>query len=330
MDDRLIPGTRPVSFAHPSEREFARILDFYRIGWLYEPRSFPLRWKDDQVLEMFTPDFYLPDLDLYVEMTTLRQRLVTRKNRKLRLLRQLYPDINIVLLYKRDYFQLLAKHGYGAGDVPAPHLESVLNDTDRILYSDAQVQASVRRLGQEISRDYAGRAPLLVGVLKGVVYFLADLARAIDLPVSLDFMAVSQYHHSEEGGALRIVKDLDEDIRGRDVILVEDIVDTGFSLRFILGLLRAREPASLRVCTLLDKRTRRLAHVQLDYVGFEIGNDFVVGYGLDLHQRYRNLPFLAVLAQERLHGPAAETGDCDADAEEISDSEPVGRDTIPA
>src|SRR5918911_3577125 len=108
------PGAQHATFAHPSEREFARILDFYRIEWRYEPRSFLLRAKGEQVLEMFTPDFYLPELDLYVEMTTLRQRLVTRKNRKLRLLRELYPEINIVLLYKRDYFQLLAKHGYGA------------------------------------------------------------------------------------------------------------------------------------------------------------------------------------------------------------------------
>jgi hypoxanthine phosphoribosyltransferase len=290
-------------FAHPSEREFARILNFYGITWRYEPRSFPLRWKDDQVLEMFTPDFYLPDLDLYVEMTTLRQRLVTRKNRKLRLLRELYPEIAIVLLYKRDYFQLIAKHGYGASDVPPPELESVLRHAERILYTDAQVQLCVRRLGEEITRDYAGRAPILVGVLKGVTFFMADLARAIELPVSLDFMAVTHYKHARENGALRIVKDLDLDVSGRDVILIEDIVDTGFSLRYVLAHLQARNPASVKVCTLLDKRARRLADVPLHYVGFQIGNEFVVGYGLDFHQCYRNLRFLAAIRPESLTSP---------------------------
>ncbi len=301
-------ATSPVVFAHPSEREFARILSFYRIAWQYEPRSFPLQWKGNRVLEMFTPDFYLPELDLYVELTTLRQRLVTRKNRKLRRLQELYPEINIVLLYKRDYTQLLAKLGYGEADVPPPSLEGVLTEAERILIPAAQVQAAVRRLGEQITRDYAGRRPLLVGVLKGVAFFLADLARAIDLPVALDFLAVSQYRPEREGGALRIVKDLDEDIGGRDVILVEDIVDTGFSLRFLLAHLQARHPASLRVCALLDRRGRRLADVPLDYVGFEIGSEFVVGYGLDLRQRYRNLPFLAALRPERLAPPAGNSG----------------------
>src|SRR5581483_4883106 len=135
-------ATSPVVFAHPSEREFARILSFYRIAWQYEPRSFPLQWKGDRVLEMFTPDFYLPELDLYVELTTLRQRLVTRKNRKLRLLRELYPGTNIVLLYKRDVYQLLAKLGYGEGDLPAPELDGVLRVAERILYTERQVQAT--------------------------------------------------------------------------------------------------------------------------------------------------------------------------------------------
>src|SRR5438045_3987853 len=134
----------PDAFAHSSERELARILDFYRVAWKYEPRSFPLRWHGEQVVEMFTPDFYLPELDLYVELTTLRQRLVTKKNRKLRLLRELYPDVSIVLIYKRDYHDLLAKLGYGAADVPPPHLEGVLEEAERILFTAAQVQAAAQ------------------------------------------------------------------------------------------------------------------------------------------------------------------------------------------
>ena len=317
LPDAVAPELPVPTFAHPSEREFARILDFYRIEWRYEPRSFLLRSKGDQVLEMFTPDFYLPQLDLYVEMTTLRQRLVTRKNRKVRLLRELYPDVNIVLIYKRDYHDLLAKLGYDAADVPPPHLEGVLREAERILFPAAAVQAAVQRLAAQIAADYAGRRPLLIGVLKGVAFFLADLARAIPLPVSLDFLAVSHYRTDRPDAALRIVKDLDDDVAGRDVLLVEDVVDTGFSLRYVLDHLRARHPASLRVCTLLDRRPRRLADVPIDYVGFAVGTEFVVGYGLDYHQRYRNLPFIVEFRPEKLGigvSPAAETADQESTA----------------
>jgi hypoxanthine phosphoribosyltransferase len=176
----------------------------------------------------------------------------------------------------------------------------VLREAERILYTAAEVQATVQRLGERISADYAGRRPLLVGVLKGVAFFLADLARAIPLPLGLDFLAVSHYRTDRPDAALRIVKDLDEDIAGRDVLLVEDVVDTGFSLRFVLNHLQARRPSSLRVCALLDRRPRRLADVPVDYAGFEIGSEFVVGYGLDCNQRYRNLPFIAEFRPEKL------------------------------
>jgi hypoxanthine phosphoribosyltransferase len=288
----------PVVFAHPSERELARILDFYRIPWQYEPHSFVLRAKDGRVLEMFSPDFYLPELDLYLELTTLRQRLVTKKNRKLRLLRELYPDVNVRLLYRKDYQELLAKYGFGPAEVVSPEAEALRAEAgaDHILFSQADIAATIRRLGETLTVDYAGRAPVLVGVLKGVSFFLADLMRRIELPLEIDFMAVSELG---KGRAVRIVKDLDVDIEGRHVILVEDIVDTGMTLRYILGHLERWRPASLEVCALLDKRARRLAEVPIRYVGFELDDEFVVGYGLDYHQRYRNLPFLATLRPER-------------------------------
>lgn len=291
-----VPTARPVVFAHPSEEEFVRILDFYRIRWRYEPRSFPLQTEHNGGVEMFTPDFYLPDLDLYIELTTMKQSLVTAKNRKLRRLRELYPDVNIKLLYRKDYHRLLAKYGFG------PLGEARVEGIHHVLLSEAQIKKRVDELGKDISRDYAGKKPLLVGIIKGMICFMADLMRSMALPVTIDFMAVSYYSHVTD--AVRIVKDLDRDIAGCDVIMLEDIVDTGMTLNYILNYLAQRKPASLNVCTLLDKRSRRLVDVPLKYIGFEIPDEFVVGYGLDYGEEYRNLPFIGVLkpeAAQQLH-----------------------------
>jgi hypoxanthine phosphoribosyltransferase len=298
------PPDAPIVFAHPSERELAAIFDFYRVPWRYEPYSFVLRAKGERVLEMFSPDFYLPEVDQYLELTTLRQRLVTKKNRKLRLLRELYPHVNVRLLYRRDYQELLAHFGFGPAEVVAPEAEAFRAEAraGQVLFSQAEIEATVRRLGQTLTREYAGRPPVLIGILKGVTFFLSDLMRQIQLPVEVEFMAVSEIGKGGGpggGGAVRIVKDLDLDIAGRHVILIEDIVDTGMTLRYILGHLERWQPASLEVCALFDKRTRRLADVPIRYVGFELEDQFVVGYGLDYHQRYRNLPFLATLRPER-------------------------------
>jgi hypoxanthine phosphoribosyltransferase len=301
------PADAPIVFAHPSERELARIFDFYRVPWHYEPHSFVLRAIGDRVLEMFSPDFFLPELNLYLELTTLRQRLVTKKNRKLRMLRELYPDVNVRLLYRKDYQELLAKYGYGHDEVASPEAEAFRAEAgaEHVLFSQAAIAERVRRLGEMIAADYAGRPPVLLGVLKGVTFVLADLIRQIALPVEIDFMAVSTLGRS---GPVRIVKDLDLDIRGRHVILVEDIVDTGMTLRYILGHLERWQPASLEVCALFDKRTRRITNVPIRYVGFELADEFVVGYGLDFHQRYRNLPFLAKLRPEQYRpDPSAES-----------------------
>lgn len=281
---------RPSEFAHPSEDDFARLLDFYRIEWLYEPRAFPLRWNGSDIAEMFTPDFYLPELDLYIELTTLKQDLITAKNRKLRRLRELYPEINIKLLTKNDFIRLLAKYGYG------PLGEAKIEGVSRVLYSHAQIQRRVRALARHISRDYAGQRLVIVGILKGVICFMADLMQHISLPVTLDLMAVSPYE--SDGQVVKITRDLDSSITGQHVLMIEDIVDTGMTLNYILSHLSAHNPASLRVCTLLDKRARRLVNVSLDYIGFEIPDEFVVGYGLDYKGEYRNLPFIAILRPE--------------------------------
>ena len=173
----------------------------------------------------------------------------------------------------------------------------MIDDNDpcgEILLSESQLQARIRELGAEITRDYEGRAPLLLCVLKGAFVFMADLARTIDLPVEFDFMAVSSYGNSTKtSGVVRIVKDLDIDLNGRDVILVEDIIDSGLTLSYLRKNLLSRGPASLEVCALLVRAGRQASELGLKYVGFEIPPDFVIGYGLDVAERYRNLPYLA-------------------------------------
>jgi hypoxanthine phosphoribosyltransferase len=168
----------------------------------------------------------------------------------------------------------------------------------RVLLTREQIAARVQELGAEITRDYAGRQPLLIGVLKGAFVFMADLARAIDLPLDLDFMAVSSYGTATKtSGVVRIVKDLDADLTGRHVILVEDIVDSGLTLSYLQRGLMARGPASLEICALFLKEAQQRAPVNVPYVGFKIPPEFIVGYGLDAAELYRNLPDVRVIEE---------------------------------
>jgi hypoxanthine phosphoribosyltransferase len=167
---------------------------------------------------------------------------------------------------------------------------------ERVLFTEAEIAQRVSELGERITSDYAGRRLLVVGVLTGASIFLCDLVRQVRLPLAIDFMTVSSYGAStRSSGVVRILKDLEAPLEGKDVLLVEDIVDTGLTLAYLQETLRARHPASLRVCAFLDKPERRVQAVSVDYVGFTIPNAFVVGYGLDYNQLYRNLPYVAVL-----------------------------------
>jgi hypoxanthine phosphoribosyltransferase len=167
-----------------------------------------------------------------------------------------------------------------------------------ILLSQEQLQDRIRELGAQLAQDYAGKQPLLVGILKGAAMFMMDLIRAMDLPLAVDFMAVSSYGAAtESSGVVRILKDLDTSLGGRDVILVEDIIDSGLTIAYVLDMLRRRGPSSLKVCALLVKERAQAAGLEADYVGFTIPDKFVVGYGLDFDERYRNLPYLGVLSQ---------------------------------
>jgi len=174
------------------------------------------------------------------------------------------------------------------------------DDVGEVLITEEELQAKIAELGEAISADYQGKDLLLVCILRGAVIFLSDLIRQITIPHEIDFMAVSSYGgtRTESSGIVRIIMDLTTSIEGRDVLIVEDIVDTGLTLSYIIDNLQTRRPASLRTCVLLDKRERRKVDVPLDYVGFAIPDKFVVGYGLDYDEKYRNLPFVGVLKPE--------------------------------
>ena len=171
-----------------------------------------------------------------------------------------------------------------------------MSESIRVLLSEKEVDDRIQAMGEQISRDYAGRQIHLICVLKGGSFFMCELAKRITVPVSLDFMAVSSYGDAtKSSGVVKIVKDLDESIKDKDVLVVEDIVDSGRTLSYLLEMLKDRNPASLRLCTLLDKPARRVVEVKTDYTGFQIPDEFVVGYGLDYDQRYRNLPYIGVV-----------------------------------
>ncbi|TYO96279.1 hypoxanthine phosphoribosyltransferase [Desulfallas thermosapovorans] len=172
-------------------------------------------------------------------------------------------------------------------------------DVEKVLIPKMEIDKKVQELGNNISRDYAGKELLMVGILKGAVVFMADLIRAMNIDVRVDFMAVSSYGASSKStGVVRILKDLDKSIENRHVLIVEDIVDTGLTLNYLLDVLKTRDPASVRICTLLDKPSRREVNVPVDYSGFSIPDEFVVGYGLDYNEKYRHLPEIFVLKKE--------------------------------
>lgn len=173
------------------------------------------------------------------------------------------------------------------------------NDIQEVLFSEETLKECVARIGHQIEQDYQGKEIMLIGVLRGSFVFMADLCRAIDLPCTLDFMSVSSYGKgTKSNGQVQITKDLSEDISGRHVIVIEDILDSGNTLSYLLKMLENRNPASIRLCTLLDKPDRRVKQVQVHYSGFTIPDAFVVGYGLDYAEKYRNLPYIGILKPE--------------------------------
>lgn len=177
-------------------------------------------------------------------------------------------------------------------------MDTVEKDIERVLISQVEIEKNVQKIGAQISADYAGKEPIFVGVLKGCFIFMADLMRHVTVNCSMDFMAVSSYRGTTSTGAVKINKDLNEDIEGRHLILVEDILDSGITLNYLKNYLAVRRPASIKIVTLMDKPARRKADIYADYSCFEVPDAFVVGYGLDYNERYRNLPYIGVLKSE--------------------------------
>lgn len=171
-----------------------------------------------------------------------------------------------------------------------------MKETIRVMIAEQDVDTRIAELGKKISEDYAGKQVHLICILKGSVFFMCELAKRISVPVSMDFMSVSSYgDDTKSSGIVKIVKDLDEKLEGKDVLIVEDIIDSGRTLYYLMEVLQKRKPASMKLCTLLDKPDRRVKDVKVDYVGFSIPDEFVVGYGLDYAQKYRNLPYIGVV-----------------------------------
>lgn len=282
------------AFAHPAERDFSRLLSYYGVRWVYEPTAFALAWADDgRPSQMFTPDFYLPDQRLYVELTTMRQRLVTRKNRKLRRLRELYPNVRIKLLYRRDYLRLL--DAYACPARPAGPVR-----VGRVLFPEADIRARIAELVAAIAGDpIADATPLLaVGVGRGSARFLAALREGLvdrGVAVETDRVYLSRYRTLGGARRVRVRSGPLAPVAGRRVLLVEDVVSTGLSLAYLSAWLRRRGAETVEVCALLDRRPARLVEVPVRYAGFEAPADLLVGFGLDLRRQFRDLPFIAAV-----------------------------------
>jgi hypoxanthine phosphoribosyltransferase len=323
-------------FAHPAEVDFSRILSFYRIRWSYEPTTFPLAYSDEgRPSEMFTPDFYLPEHKLYIEVTTMRQRLVTRKNRKIRRLRELYPNVRIKLLYRRDCDRLGDAYRPAKPDAAAYRVGRVVFDEERIRERIADLasaiagssdeappvsgneptpflmslpiweqidasEASAPSFGAEVETD--DRSSLLVlGVDRGSAVFAHHLAAELErIGMGIDRDRVTLTRHRSPMGErrVRIGRAPRTPVAGRRVLLVADVVSTGLSLAYLTWWLRQRGARQIEICTLLDRQAARLVEVPLRYVGFEAPNELLVGFGLHLRRQFRHLPYIASLVTE--------------------------------
>lgn len=298
----ILPSLRPTmrsgeaDFAHPAELDFSRLLNFYRIRWAYEPTTFTLAWTEDgRPAEMFTPDFYLPEHRLYIELTTMRQRLVTRKNRKLRRLREIYPNVQIKLLYRRDYHRLLDSYrGIRRGSVPC--------QLGRIVFDAETIQLRVNALADAIAAEWSSvadsRPPLVLPVGRGSTCFAGALTEALAArgrSFESDRLELTRYRILGGGRRVRVRRGPESALAGRRVLLVEDVVSTGLSLAYLIRWLEHRRVTGVDVCTLLDRRLARLVDVPLHYAGFNAPDELLVGFGLNLRHQFRDLPYIAAV-----------------------------------
>ncbi len=312
---RLAPLLATPRWAHPFERDFAALLDQYGIRWSYEPTTFLLaRHPDGTPGECFTPDFYLPDLRTYVELTSMRQALVTRKHRKLRRFRGRYPSTRVVMLYRRDYHRILS--GWAVGD-PAtrgqdgtmPPVEALTIPGDgRLLYAAGAVEQRLGQIASQIAERYAalGESPCLIGLGHGGHRVAMDLARRIPAH-SPGAPLIDRIAIEAGAGPTRVLRDTGVGLAGRTVTLVPAVISTGLTVDYAAGWLRRRGTAGIDVCALLDRSSARVVSIPLRYDGLPAPAQHLVGYGLELRQQYRDLPGIAVF-DAPYDGPQATAG----------------------
>lgn len=290
---QLSPTHAP-RFAHPAEAQLAQIFSFYGIRWAYEPTTFALTWHHDgRPSEMFTPDFYLPDHHLYVELTTMRQRLVTRKNRKVRLLTTTYPNARVKLVYRRDFLRLVQC----VRRARATPSEAAI---DQVLWGESEISDRLNALGGEIAVRTANEParPVLLALGRGALRFQRDLqahlaTRGID--TDLEQVRLITTRNAEGIARVRICRAPRSSLAGRAVVLLTDIVSTGLSLRYVQDWLARRGVNVIWTCALLDRISARLVDVQIDGIGFTAPNDVLAGFGLTLQPGFAQLPFIGVV-----------------------------------
>jgi len=285
-------------FAHPAEIELARLLTFYGLRWAYEPTTFAVRWgRDGRPVEFVTPDFYLPEHDLYLELTTMRQRLVTRKNRKFRLLRESYPNVRVRLLYLRDFKRLRDVYGPSGVERQAR--------IGAILYAEQDVEMRIAQLAHQLIEGWRGNAvsergqrPLLVGVGSGSNRFLASLGenlRGSGVPVDLDRVALTSIVADPGPSRVRVSRAPAASLAGRSVTLVQEVLSTGLSATFLTAWMRRHGAAAVETCVLMDREAARVVDVPVVCRGFAVPDIALAGYGLARRHEFRDLPYIAAI-----------------------------------
>ena len=282
-------------FAHPTELEFARILTFYRIRWVYEPTTFALTYTPEgRPREMFTPDFYLPDHHLYIELTTMRQQLVTRKNKKLRLMREHHPNVQIKLLYRRDYHRLVDNYCTGESQTDA-------NVALAPLLSEEIIATRIGAMATEIAATLPEGA-LLLTAGDGALRFGRELGESLEargLRIELDSIRQTRFRTEDGVRRVRVLRQPATPIEGRHILLVTDIVSTGMSMNYLIQWVRNRGAQSIEVCTLLDRRDARLIDVPITHVGFVAPSELIVGYGMPLRRKYGDIAHIATVGNRK-------------------------------
>ncbi|HET7092128.1 MAG TPA: phosphoribosyltransferase family protein [Thermomicrobiales bacterium] len=293
----VAPGPDP--FAHPAEREFSRLLSYYRVRWVYEPTSFALAWDErGRPVECFTPDFYLPDHHLYIELTTMRQRLVTRKNRKMRRLREIYPDVRIKLLYRRDFARIAEVFP------PSDELNRPVR-IGRVVFPEAAIRARLDRIAADLAAEIGGADSAAPAVLLGLgrepcrfCEAIANRLRQHGLTPPRDRIDVSRYRLHGASATVAVRRPPTTDLAGRHVIVVTDMINTGLTLAYLWEWLRRRGAARITGCALLSRESARLIETPVRHIGFEAPDEPLAGWGLRLRRQYRELPYIAAIEPE--------------------------------